>query len=100
MRFPEIDQYIANFKELIRRAGYTIGSEETISFFLNSLTPSILDAIIAPPFPENYNEYKAKAVHTAYQSSTNGRSYKGQMRDPKQSTPEYVQPATKQFPTA
>jgi Zinc knuckle len=65
MRFPEIDQYIADFKELVRHAGYTIGSEETISFFLNGLTPSILDAIIAPPFPKNYNQYKAKAVqHT------------------------------------
>jgi hypothetical protein len=65
MHFPEIDQYIVNFKELVRHAGYTIGSEETISFFLNGLTPSILDAIIAPLFPENYNQYKAKAVqHT------------------------------------
>jgi Retrotransposon gag protein len=65
MCFPEIDQYIANFEELVRRAGYTIRSEETISFFLNGLTPSILDAIITPPFLENYNQYKAKAVqHT------------------------------------
>jgi Ty3 transposon capsid-like protein/Zinc knuckle len=65
MRFPEIDQYIADFKELVRRAGYTIGSEETIGFFLNGLTPSILDAIVAPPMPENYNQYKAKAIqHT------------------------------------
>jgi Retrotransposon gag protein len=62
MRFPEIDQYIANFEELVCRAGYTIGSEETISFFLNGLTPSILDSIITFPFPENYNEYKAKAI--------------------------------------
>jgi hypothetical protein len=65
MRFPEINQYITNFKELVRHAGYTIGSEETIGFFLNSLTPSILDAIISPPFPANYNKYKAKAIqHT------------------------------------
>jgi Retrotransposon gag protein len=62
MRFPEIDQYIADFEELVRHAGYTIGSEETISFFLNGLTPSILDSIITFPFPENYNEYKAKAI--------------------------------------
>jgi Retrotransposon gag protein/Zinc knuckle len=62
MRFPEIDQYIADFEELVCRAGYTIGSEETISFFLNGLTPSILDSIITFPFPENYNEYKAKAI--------------------------------------
>jgi hypothetical protein len=68
MRFPEIDQYVADFEELVRHAGYTIGSKETITFFLNGLTPSVLDAIIAPPFPENYNEYKAKAVqHTKAQ---------------------------------
>jgi hypothetical protein len=62
MRFPEIDQYIADFEELIRRAGYTIGSEESISFFLNGLTPSILDAIITHPFPTTYLEYKTKAI--------------------------------------
>ena len=62
MRFLDINQYIANFEELVRCAGYTIGSEETIRFFLNGLTPSILDAVICPPFPTNYNEYKAKAV--------------------------------------
>jgi hypothetical protein len=65
MRFPKIDQYIADFEELVRRAGYTIGSEENIGFFLNGLTPSILDAIVTPPMPENYNQYKAKAIqHT------------------------------------
>jgi hypothetical protein len=62
MRFPEIDQYIADFEELVRHASYTIRSEETISFFLNGLTPSVLDSIITFPFPENYNEYKAKAI--------------------------------------
>jgi hypothetical protein len=65
MRFLEVDQYIANFEELVRRVGYTIGSEETIGFFLNGLTPSILDAVVCPPFLTNYNKYKAKAVqHT------------------------------------
>jgi Retrotransposon gag protein len=65
MRFPEVNQYIADFEELVRRIGYTIGSEETIGFFLNSLTPSILDAVVCPPFPTNYNKYKAKVVqHT------------------------------------
>jgi Retrotransposon gag protein len=62
MRFPDVDQYIANFEELVRRAGYTIRSEETIGFFLNGLTPSILDVVVCPPFPTNYNEYKAKAI--------------------------------------
>ena len=65
MRFLEVNQYIANFEELVRHVGYTIGSEETIGFFLNGLTPSILDTVVCPPFLTNYNEYKAKAVqHT------------------------------------
>jgi hypothetical protein len=53
MRFLDINQYIADFEELVRHAGYTIGSEETIRFFLNGLTPSILDAVVCPPFPTN-----------------------------------------------
>jgi Retrotransposon gag protein len=65
MCFPEINQYIADFEELVRHTGYTIESEETISFFLDGLIPSILDAIITPPFPENYRQYKTKAIqHT------------------------------------
>ena len=68
MRFPEVNQYIADFEELVQCAGYTIGSEETIGFFLNGFTPSILDTVIGPPFLTNYNEYKAKAVqHTKVQ---------------------------------
>jgi hypothetical protein len=42
--------------------GYTIGNEETIGFFLNGLTPSILDDVVIPLFPTNYMEYKQKAV--------------------------------------
>jgi hypothetical protein len=62
MRFPDIDQYISDFKELVRQAGYTIGNEETIGFFLNSLTPSILDEVIRTPFLTTYAEHKAKAI--------------------------------------
>jgi hypothetical protein len=46
MRFPNVDQYILDFEDLVRQAGYTIGNEETIRFFLNGLTPSILDEVI------------------------------------------------------
>jgi hypothetical protein len=65
MSFPKVNQYIADFEELVQRAGYTIGSEETIRFFLNGLTLSVLDVVVCPPFPVNYNDYKTKAVqHT------------------------------------
>jgi hypothetical protein len=62
MWFPEVDQYISDFEDLVRQAGYTIGNEETIGFFLNGLTLSILDEVIRTPFPTTYNEYKTKAV--------------------------------------
>jgi Retrotransposon gag protein len=62
MRFPDVDQYILDFEDLVQQAGYTIGNEETIGFFLNGLTPSILDGVIRAPFPTTYMEYKAKAV--------------------------------------
>jgi hypothetical protein len=46
MQFPDVNQYISDFEDLVRQAGYTIGNEETIGFFLNGLTPSILDEVI------------------------------------------------------
>jgi hypothetical protein len=63
MRFPDVDQYISDFEDLVRQAGYTIGNEETIGFFLNGLSPSILEEVIRDPFPQNYNQYKAKVVN-------------------------------------
>jgi Retrotransposon gag protein len=68
MRFPDMDQYISDFEDLVRQARYTIGNEETIGFFMNGLTPSILDEVIRSPFPMTYNEYKEKAI-----SITKGR---------------------------
>jgi Retrotransposon gag protein len=62
MCFPDIDQYISDFEELVRQAGYTIGNEETIGFFLNGLTSSILDEVIRAPFLTTYAKHKAKAV--------------------------------------
>jgi Retrotransposon gag protein len=63
MCFPDIDQYISDFEDLVRQAGYTVSNEETIGFFLNGLSPSILEEVIRDPFPQNYNEYKVKAVN-------------------------------------
>jgi hypothetical protein len=63
MRFPEIDQYISDFEDLVRQAGYTVGNEETIGFFLNGLSPSILDEVVKIPLPQDYNEYKTRAIN-------------------------------------
>jgi Zinc knuckle len=63
MRFSDVDQYILDFEDLVQQAGYTIGNEETIGFFLNGLSPSILEEVIRDTFPQNYGQYKAKAVN-------------------------------------
>jgi Retrotransposon gag protein len=62
MCLPDVDQYLSDFEDLVRQAGYTIGNEDTIGFFLNGLTPSILDEVIRAPFLTTYNKYKTKAI--------------------------------------
>jgi Retrotransposon gag protein len=63
MHFPNVDQYISDFEDLVRQAGYTVDNNEIIGFFLNSLFPSILEEVIRVPLPQNYNEYKTRAVN-------------------------------------
>ena len=63
MCFPEVDQYISDFEDLVRQAGYIVDNEETIGFFLNGLSLSILDEVIKFPISQNYNEYKTRAVN-------------------------------------
>jgi hypothetical protein len=63
MRFPNIDQYISDFEDLVRQAGYIVGNKETIGFFLNGLSPSILDEVVKIPLPQDYNKYKMRAVN-------------------------------------
>jgi hypothetical protein len=63
MHFPDVDQYISDFEDLVRQASYTVGNEEIIGFFLNGLSPSILDEVIKFPIPQTYNKYKTRAVN-------------------------------------
>jgi len=56
MKFPEINQYIARFEDLARLAGYTVGNEETINFFLKGLSQSVLEDVMKPLFATTYNE--------------------------------------------
>jgi len=64
MKFPEIDQYIAKFEDLAHLAGYTVGNEETINFFLKGLSQSILEDVMKPPFATTYNNIKDRAIQT------------------------------------
>ena len=44
-KFPFIDQYISDFETLVRKAGYTVGSRETMNYFLKGLktAPDVME---------------------------------------------------------
>ena len=63
MRFPEIDEYISQFEEMARQAGYTQGSPETTQLFLKGLTKSVLEDVLKPPFPHCYQAIKERACY-------------------------------------
>ena len=62
MKWPNIDQYINNFKKLVCLAGYTLGNQETMGFFLEGLPRSVVEAILIPPVPDTYAASKEKAI--------------------------------------
>ena len=62
MRFPEIDQYISKFEDLASLAGYTVGNEETINFFLRGLPEDVMTDVLKPPIANTYNDLKERAI--------------------------------------
>ena len=62
MKFPEIDQYIAQFEELARQAGYVQGNPETTHFFIKGLAPSIVADVFRPPMVHAYQDVKERAI--------------------------------------
>jgi hypothetical protein len=62
MHFPEVDQYISKFEDLASLAGYTVGNEETINFFLQGLPDDIMTDILKPPFANTYDMLKERAI--------------------------------------
>jgi len=62
MKWPNINQYINNFKKLVRLTGYTLGNQETMGFFLEGLPRSVVESILVPPTPNTYAVSKEKAI--------------------------------------
>ena len=62
MKWGEIDQYIADFKQLAREAGYTVGNEETVQFFIQGLTRGVAEDVLKPPLVHNYADIKEWAI--------------------------------------
>ena len=62
MCFPEIDQYISKFEDLASLAGYTVGNEETINFFLRGLPDDVMTDVLKPPIANTYQGIKERAI--------------------------------------
>ena len=49
-----IDEYVLDFEELVRMAGYATESPETMAMFLDGVDAGILRDIMKPPVPRDY----------------------------------------------
>ena len=59
-KYPDIDEYIANFENLIVHMGYNLASKEAINLFLKGFSKSrnLLDKVFTPPVPTAYRAMK------------------------------------------
>ena len=62
-KFPFIDQYISDFETLVRKVGYTVGSRETMNYFLKGLmmAPDVMERVVEK-IPTDYQDLKDKAI--------------------------------------
>jgi hypothetical protein len=61
----DIDAYIAEFEELVRQAGYMLGSPESIQLFEEGLSYPILANVMRAPTVSRYYAIKERAMHSA-----------------------------------
>ncbi len=62
MRFPDIDSYIANFEQTVRKALYRLSSHEMNQQFLSGLPRDVAEDVMRYPTPITYQEYTQKAL--------------------------------------
>ncbi len=62
MRFPDIDSYIADFEQTVRKALYHLGSHEMNQQFLSGLPRDIAKDVMCYPTPITYQEHTEKAL--------------------------------------
>ncbi len=62
MRFPDIDSYIADFEQTVRKALYRLGSHEMNQQFLAGLPRDVAEDVMRYPTPITYQEHTEKAL--------------------------------------
>src|SRR6266436_5411393 len=67
MRFPDIDSYIADFEQTVRKALYCLGTHEKNQQFLSGLPSDVAKDVMCYPMPITYQEHPEKAL-TSVQS--------------------------------
>ncbi len=62
MRFPDIDSYITDFEQTVRKALYQLGSHKINQQFLSGLPRDVAEDVMRYPTPITYQEYTEKAL--------------------------------------
>jgi len=64
-KYPDIDEYIANFEDLIVHVGYNLASKEAINLFLKGFSKNrnLLDKVFTPPVPTAYGAMETPHSH-------------------------------------
>jgi len=64
-KFLDINQYIADFKDLANLSGYTVRNDKTINLFLKGFENAhdVLGGILAPPILTTYYELKDRVIN-------------------------------------
>jgi len=96
MRFPDIDSYITDFEQTVRKALYWLGSHEMNQQFLSGLPWDVAKDVMHYPTPITYQEYTQKAL-TSVQSKVLLRNVFGGNRNfgtfaPQQQQPQWNNP--------
>jgi hypothetical protein len=63
-KYPDIDGYIAEFKDLITQANYNLASQEAINLFLKGFSRNwnLLNKVFTPSVPVTYNAIKRQLI--------------------------------------
>jgi hypothetical protein len=63
-KYPDIDEYIANFEDLIVHVGYNLASKEAINLFLKGFSKNrnLLDKVFTSPVLTAYGTMKRHLI--------------------------------------
>ncbi len=96
MRFPDIDTYITDFKQTVRKALYRLGSHEMNQQFLSGLPRDVAKDVMCYPMPITYQEYTQKALasvrskvllRNVFRGNRNFRAFAPQQQCPQWNNP-------------